>query len=147
MLTVCRWREKDGDVDIERALVVDWELVKPGLRGLDIGQFCAEMYQMRRFYPSTEPLVLELIDEFLAKYRETFESEAGPEGQLSAVAGVALAHIGAHLVAWTPRGTWKGKERIRGVVLEGVQCLLDGNEGKRETLDKSFVGRLTVEQH
>ena len=138
--------ERDGEVDIERALVVDWELVKPGLRGLDIGQFCAEMHQMRRFHPDTEALVLELVDAFLGKYRDAYTPEAGSEEQLSAVAGVALTHIGAHLVAWTPRGIWTGKETIQAVVLEGVQCLLDGHEGRRETLDKSFVGRLTVEQ-
>ena len=131
--------QKEGEVEvveIEKVLVVDWELVKPGQRGMDVGQFCGEMWQMKRFFPETEPNVMELTTAFLATYREQSKS-----AQMNQVARVALTHIGAHLIAWTPRGTWRG-QTIRDVVLEGVQALLDGPEGSQEIIENSFVGEL-----
>ncbi|KAA1467883.1 hypothetical protein DENSPDRAFT_357976 [Dentipellis sp. KUC8613] len=130
-------KHSDSRLDVERIFVVDWELVKPGLPGLDIGQFCGEMQQMRRFYPATEPLVQELVSQFLGTYR------AASSGPLIQEAKVALTHIGAHLVAWTARSGWEGKENTREAALEGVGCLLDGYEGKQGKLDTSVVGALT----
>ncbi|KAF7793407.1 hypothetical protein EIP86_004519 [Pleurotus ostreatoroseus] len=132
--------DETGEVDVKRIFIVDWELVKPGRAGMDIGQFCAEMHQMRRFYPTTEPLVLELVAEFLGTYR----LRNGSAVELTQAAKVALTQIGAHLVAFTPRSGWEGGETMRKVVLEGVQCLLDGHEGKQEKIDESFVGGLTA---
>ncbi|KAJ3546639.1 hypothetical protein NM688_g5494 [Phlebia brevispora] len=131
-------KQSDEKVDVERIFIIDWELVKPGLRGMDIGQFCAEMHQMRRFFPATEPAVLALVSEFLGTYREMSKIE------LTRVARIALTHVGAHLIAWTPRSGWEGKETIRQVVAEGVQCLVDGYQGKPEKVDNSIVGRLTM---
>ncbi|TFY58493.1 hypothetical protein EVG20_g8126 [Dentipellis fragilis] len=130
-------KHSDSGVDVERIFIVDWELVKPGLPGLDIGQFCGEMQQMRHFYPATEPLVQELVSQFLGTYRTT------SNGPLVQEAKVALTHIGAHLVAWTVRSGWEGKENTREAALEGVECLLDGYEGKQEKIDASVVGVLT----
>ena len=39
----------DGDRNLERIYVLDWELSRTGLPGADIGQFCAEIHLLRRF--------------------------------------------------------------------------------------------------
>ena len=41
----------------------------------------------------------------------------------ASTARVALGHVGAHLVAFTPRITWGGREQTRDVVQEGVELL------------------------
>jgi 5-methylthioribose kinase len=54
---------------LERVHVIDWELVKPGVAALDIGQFCAEMHTFTLFRPDTIAPASALIDAFLTAYR------------------------------------------------------------------------------
>jgi hypothetical protein len=120
---------------LERVYILDWELAKPGLAGLDVGQFCAEMHLLRRFSPACDESVTTALDAFLRSYRNAFK--VGVE-----VTKDAAVHIGAHLVAWTPRVSWGSKERTREVVHEGVECLVEGYAGTQKWLEGSIVGPL-----
>ncbi|KAF8479890.1 kinase-like domain-containing protein [Gautieria morchelliformis] len=60
--------------------VVDWELAKPGLAGLDVGQFLAEMVQMRTFYPSSEVSVDHIVSTFAEAYRNELTRQVVMEG-------------------------------------------------------------------
>jgi len=42
------------------------------------------------------------------------------------VAKDAMVHVGAHLVAWSPRVLWGSKGRAREIVDEGVGYLVEG---------------------
>lgn len=45
-------RGVDGKAEaLEKLYVLDWEVAKTGLPGLDLGQFCAELYLISRFHP------------------------------------------------------------------------------------------------
>jgi hypothetical protein len=123
-----------GD-SLERVYVLDWELAKPGVAGLDIGQFCAEMHLLRRFSPACDTSATTVLDAFLKTYRDAAGVDAG-------VAKDAMVHVGAHLVAWTPRVPWGSKERTREVVDEGVGYLVEGYAATQEWLRGSLVGRL-----
>lgn len=130
-------REPEGGVlKLERLYVLDWELAKAGLRGLDIGQFCAEMRLLQRFYPSRHEETSTILRSFLLAYRG---GSARPD---EALAKVAIAHVGAHLVAWTPRVRWGNKEDTRKTVAEGVDLLIGGAEGTLAWLEGSLVGSL-----
>jgi len=82
-----------GD-SLERAYVLDWEVSKPGVAGLDIGQFCAEILLLRRFSPACDTSVTTVLDAFLKTYRDAAAVDVD-------VAKDAMVHVGAHLVAWT----------------------------------------------
>jgi 5-methylthioribose kinase len=130
-------REPEGGVlRLERLYVLDWELAKAGLRGLDIGQFCAEMRLLQRFYPSRHEETSTILRSFLLAYRG---GNARPD---EALARVAIAHVGAHLVAWTPRVRWGDKKDTRNTVAEGVELLVGGAEGTLAWLKGSLVGNL-----
>ncbi|KAG2154610.1 kinase-like domain-containing protein [Suillus clintonianus] len=129
-----RRESEGGTLRLEKLCVLDWELAKAGLRGLDIGQFCAEMRLLQRFYPSRQEEASMIMRSFLLAYRGS-----GPD---EALARVAIAHIGAHLVAWTPRVHWGDKEDTRKTVVEGVELLVGGAEGTLAWLKGSLVGNL-----
>lgn len=120
---------------VGRIHVVDWELVKPGLAGLDVGQFCAEMHLLRRFSPACEPSVSAALKAFLKAYRGAFEVKMS-------VVRVSAGHIGAHWVAWTPRVPWGSKELTREIVQEGVEYLVEAYSGDVKWLEGSIVGAL-----
>lgn len=129
-------RDSEGNtLGLEKLYVLDWEMAKAGLRGLDIGQFCAEMRLLQRFYASRQEETSEIIRSFLLAYR-------GGSGPDEALARVAIAHVGAHLVAWTPRVHWGDKEDTRKAVAEGVELLIEGAEGTSAWLEGSLVGKL-----
>lgn len=122
---------------IRRIYVLDWELVKPGVAGLDVGQFIAEMHLLRCFSQSCYKSASTVIDSALKSYRGV---RGGGDG---GVARAVLIHVGAHLVAWTPRvPTWEGAEKVREVVLSGVRNLVDGYRGSEEGIKGSIVGEL-----
>ncbi|KAG1757815.1 kinase-like domain-containing protein [Suillus lakei] len=132
-----RRESEGGTLRLGKLYVLDWELAKAGLRGLDIGQFCAEMRLLERFYPSRQEEASTIMRSFLLAYR-------GGNGPDEALARVAIAHIGAHLVAWTPRTRWGDKEDTRKAVAEGVELLVGGAEGTLAWLEGSLVGNLMM---
>lgn len=110
----------DGMLD--RVYVVDWELAKPGLPGHDVGQMVAELHLLRQFVDGATPAAEETVRAFWRAYAE----KAGAD--TSEIARVARRHVGAHLVAWTPRCPWwTPSERVREVVLEGVSLLVESD--------------------
>ncbi|KAI0784990.1 kinase-like domain-containing protein [Abortiporus biennis] len=119
---------------LERIYVLDWELTKPGLAGLDVGQLCAELQTLRRFHDNCVIPATELILTFLTSYRGCRRGA----GSLKELARIASVHLGAHLIAWTPRVPWGGKEKTREVVKEGVKYLIDGYGGTQEYLEESL---------
>lgn len=128
-----RLGEENDHRSLERIYVLDWELSKPGIAGLDVGQFTAEMHLLRRFSPAQDESVSAALSSFLKSYRASF-SVVDEE-----LARVAAVHVGAHLVTWTPRVPWGGKELTRQVVLEGTDYIVNGYQGTREWLEKSIV--------
>ncbi|KAJ7490834.1 kinase-like domain-containing protein [Mycena latifolia] len=106
--------------DTGRVSVIDWELVKPGVPALDLGQFCAEMHTLALFRPQTAEATTALIDAFLAAYRVHYGALA-PD-----TARVAAQHMGAHLVVITPRVEWGPPEECVKAVELGLTYLLEG---------------------
>lgn len=122
-----------GDLTVERIFVIDWEVTKPGLPCLDFGQFVAEMHTLRRFYeaPAKES-VDEALNEFFAAYKEGYPVD-------DVYLRGATAHLGAHLVAWTPVVGWGPKEKVRHVVEEGVEFLVMSKREKPDSLRKLSI--------
>jgi Ser/Thr protein kinase RdoA (MazF antagonist) len=113
----CVLSGEDDDRVLKKLYVIDWELSKPGVPALDIGQLFAEMHLLRKFKPQTSVAGESFVNAFQAAYssRKTVaESE---------LAQTALRHVGAHLVAWGPRVPWGADETVREVVKEGVELL------------------------
>lgn len=109
--------------EVERIYVMDWELVKPGLSGCDVGQFCAELHQARSFYPANAEPASTVLDAFLCAYK------AKRGGEMTSVARLAQTHLGAHIAVFTARNSsWKDRETVRKLVLEGVRYLADARE-------------------
>ena len=129
-------RGADGAIEaLDKLYVIDWELAKTGLPALDLGQLCAELYLIARFHPHREESAKTTIRSFLSAYKQTRSNTAMD----TSTARVALGHIGAHLVAWTPRITWGGRQQTRDVVQEGVELLDLSWTGSESSLLDSIV--------
>ncbi|KAF7319246.1 APH domain-containing protein [Mycena chlorophos] len=100
--------------------VVDWELAKPGIRALDVGQFCAEVHCVGLFNPEKAEAAAALIKAFLIAYRAHC-------GELEDhIAGTAAKHMGAHLCTITPTAGWGTPEETVKAVQEGLTYLWEG---------------------
>lgn len=138
-LVVTLRRATDGTIEgVERLYVLDWELSKTGLPGLDLGQFCAELYILSEFHPAREEATRTMIESFLGAYRE----RRGTDGDTE-LARTVVGHIGAHTVAWTPRASsWTGRQKTREMVEKGVEMLVLSEEGSELSLRTSIAGPL-----
>ncbi|KAF8079097.1 kinase-like domain-containing protein [Lyophyllum atratum] len=125
----------DDKQQLQRLYIVDWELAKPGLPGVELGQFCAEMHLLRRFVPIAEGSASTVLTTFLQAYAQEYK----PDTEL---ARNALVHWGAHLVVLTPRVPWGDKESTRRVVEEGVHIIVAAAGANEEDLRESLMGPL-----
>lgn len=132
-------RSGDGSVTIRRIYVIDWEMAKPGLAGLDVGQFCAELELLRVFSPVNAVTASETMSAFCRAYSTRC-------GKNLNVARTAVIHVGTHLSTWTPRNrTWGelgGKEKVRETVCKGIQYLVDGMLASEDYISRTPVGGL-----
>ncbi|KAG6881547.1 hypothetical protein C0993_001002, partial [Termitomyces sp. T159_Od127] len=119
----------DNEQKLRKLYLLDWELAKPGLPGVEIGQFCAEVHLVRRYVPAADDFASAILDSFLQAYAD----QVKPDIQL---AKHALAHWGTHLVVWVPRvHTWTSdKETMLSVIKEGVQLIVASADTSEETL-------------
>ncbi|KAJ3570624.1 hypothetical protein NP233_g4282 [Leucocoprinus birnbaumii] len=122
--------------NISQLFVLDWEVARPGLFSLELGQFCAELVLLMRFNTTVcgQDAGL-LLDEFLSSYARQIK----PDFEMCRR---AIVHLGVHLVTWTPRLEWGGKEATQEVVKEGLGLILDGYIAEEEWLQKSVIGTL-----
>ncbi|PPQ99513.1 hypothetical protein CVT24_005303 [Panaeolus cyanescens] len=119
---------------VKHIMVIDWELSKEGILGIDIGQFAAELHLLRQCNPETSKETATVaLDSFLAGYKQ----ERQPTSE---DARRAICHLGAHMIILGARVAWGPKEISRRVVLEGVRILVDGS--KTSELDKTLIGGL-----
>ncbi|KAJ7887303.1 kinase-like domain-containing protein [Mycena olivaceomarginata] len=129
----------DGDMGqppvLERVHVIDWELVKPGVAALDIGQFCAEMHTLTLFRPDTTASASALIDAFLTAYRAHCGTMA------PRTPSVAAKHMGAHLVVITPWVEWGTPEDTAKAIEVGLTYLIEGGS-EQWVREKSVFGPL-----
>ncbi|KAG5652930.1 hypothetical protein H0H81_003073 [Sphagnurus paluster] len=125
----------DAEQNLERLYILDWELAKPGVPGVEIGQFCAEVDLVRRFVPSTKDAVKKVLETFLHAYAQ----ECGANVKM---ARDALIHWGTHMVVFTPRVAWGDKQTTRQVVKDGVQIIVSAAGASKQDLRESLVGPL-----
>jgi hypothetical protein len=143
--------EEEDDDDNDRAaappapahdddvVVVDWELAKVGLAGLDVGQFCAELATLRCLRPGERAEGGAAAGEILANFvRAYFAGDVGPEAEETR--RVAVGHFGVHLAVWTARAGWEGGAGpTRALVLDGVARLVEGADADRVWTDEELV--------
>lgn len=124
LLVRTREGEDNGSPRLERIYVIDWEMSKAGLAGMDVGQFCGDVRVLLQFCPEARPAAKLLIEAFAHAY------DAGCKG--INWAGIATTHIGAHMVAWGPRiphhASRRTRESTRALVKEGIKYLKEGHE-------------------
>ena len=118
---------KEGD--LERLYIVDWEITRVGLPGIEIGQFCAEIHMLRRFNEVCQDAATLVLEHFLKAY-----GGDGEQGRR------ALVHMGVHMSVLGARVEWGEKEMTREVVLEGLRKIVDGYAS--ETVDFSRLAAL-----
>ena len=106
--------------DLKRLYILDWELARTGLPGIEVGQFCAEIHMLGRFHPAvcqeTATLVLE---HFFKAYGSDSKEEDVEHNRRARV------HMGVHMSILGARVEWGGKEVTRQVVLEGLRMIVD----------------------
>jgi len=109
----------EEDQRIQNILVADWELSRLGAPGKDIGQFAAEVYLPRAYYPACSASADTLIDNFCSAYK------SGVRHFDEKVIETANRHIGTHFIIIATRfGPWcDDKAKSRLVAEEGVSYL------------------------
>ncbi|KAJ7611973.1 kinase-like domain-containing protein [Mycena polygramma] len=108
------------DGSLKHVNVIDWELAKPGVPALDVGQFCAEMLTVTLFKPAAVDSSHALVAAFLEAYR-AHSGVLAPH-----FANVAAKHMGAHLVAITPNVGWGTPEETVKAIEVGLEHLMEG---------------------
>jgi aminoglycoside phosphotransferase (APT) family kinase protein len=132
--------EEEEEKEEGQVLVVDWELAKPGLPGLDVGQFCAELATLRRLRPERAQVAGETLESFVRAY---FAGDVGPE--MDETRRVALGHFGVHLAVWTARTGWDGGAGpTRALVLDGVARLVEGADSESTWTDDELVQKFML---
>ncbi|PPQ64298.1 hypothetical protein CVT26_002181 [Gymnopilus dilepis] len=127
------------DGKLKQIIVLDWEMTKTGLAGLDVGQFSAEIHLLRRCQPEIcGKEATALLDQFLVEYKKA--NEPGLD-----IVKHTLVQWGAHMAILGARVDWGGKELSRAVVMEGVRLLVDGYKG--EIMGDSSPTELYLPQH
>lgn len=91
-----------GD-EVEQIYVLDWELCRPGIVAMEVGQFCAELVMLRRFGGGERAQCV--LEGFLEGYRV--------EGEMWRQTAV---HMGVHGVVMAPR-MWGDKEKMVKLVM------------------------------
>ncbi|PCH34021.1 hypothetical protein WOLCODRAFT_160534 [Wolfiporia cocos MD-104 SS10] len=137
VLVSLRREEGTGTVAVERIYVIDWELAKVGLAGLDVGQFCAEVHLLGKFHEACEGAASAMLRAFLHAYGETDRGTVDIR-----VAQTVAVHVGAHWVAWTPRVPWGAKEKVREVVCKGIEYLVQGQSATDGWIKDSILAAL-----
>ncbi|KAF8628251.1 hypothetical protein AX15_004026 [Amanita polypyramis BW_CC] len=107
--------------EVERAYIIDWEMSKPGLAGVEIGQFCAEIGFVRHFHPEYAAAANAVLSTFLEAYKETAMPGEG-------VLDTAAVHMGTHYAVIGTRVEWGGREATRAVATEGVRLIVGGGD-------------------
>nr|GAT47497.1 predicted protein [Mycena chlorophos] len=106
---ICRVDAQAGAVD--KALVVDWEVTKPGVPFLDFGQLAAELHTITHFHPERSAEIAAGLSAYGKAYTAAREATVDE----TFVAGAA-SHVGAHMAVITPTvdgasmGMWCGYE-------------------------------------
>jgi 5-methylthioribose kinase len=104
---------------LEHLYILDWELTRAGLPGIEIGQFCAEIHMLRRFNPEVCQETATLVLEYFFKGYERLAKDVEQ-------ARKAYIHMGVHMSVLGARIAWGEKEVTRRVVLEGVGKIVGG---------------------
>jgi len=119
--------------------VVDWELAKAGLAGLDVGQFCAELATLRRLRPGDDGRAGAAAGEILASFVRAYFAGVGHQAP-EETRRVAVGHFGAHLVVWTARVGWEGGAgATRTLMLDGVARLVEGADAGKVWTDEELI--------
>lgn len=122
--------------ELDKILVVDWEMSRIGIPGVEVGQFAAEIYFCGRFHENTCKDTSKIVlDNFFATYSTKFEVTED-------LARRALVHFGTHLVIVGPTVGWGPKEISREVALEGADVVVQGHDADWALLKRSAVGGL-----
>jgi thiamine kinase-like enzyme len=114
--------------NVSRVHIIDWEMAKPGLPGLDLGQFCAEMELVAAFIKGSAHAAQRGIEALLSSYVQS-GVDADERREL---ARRIVVHVGAHLSTWTARVPWGGVEDTRKVVLEGARLVAEGTASESD---------------
>lgn len=110
-----------------KLMVVDWEMVRRGCGGTDVGQFAAEAWLLDRFRGGRG-----LLGAFLAGYREAVEPSRQSLKRMA-------VHFGTHLAFWPTRVEWGSREETRGCVLLGQEVLKRAVDEDWEWLEESVL--------
>ena len=120
---------------LEHLHILDWEITRAGLPGIEIGQFCAEIHMLRRFNPEVCQETSTLVLEHFFKAYATAAAGGGVDLEQRRK---AFVHMGVHLSILAARVEWGGKEVTRQVVLEGLGIIIDGYKTKTTAVDDFF---------
>jgi RNA polymerase II subunit A-like phosphatase len=121
---------------IKSVSVVDWEIARHGIPGLELGQLCAEMELLVRFKPQCAEAAKAGTAAFLSAYKRCgIDREQEQE-----LTRRIVMHVGAHWVVWPPRTAWAGAEETRQLMKEAVKLLIHGH-----TADSDIARRLRLD--
>jgi len=126
----------DQDRELKNIFVIDWEMSRFGIPGMEVGRLAAELHLCGRLNPVVAEEKSKLV---LGAFLKAYASKFAVTEEL---VRRALTHFGTHLAVIGPTLEWREKEMGREVALDGVNIVVDGYEANIEDLHKSPVGAL-----
>lgn len=110
--------EATGARSEPQCTVVDWEMVRRGCGGTDVGQFVAEAFLLDKFRSPSKDLATAFYESYLRHYGDT--EEAAPSAEYLRRVGV---HCGLHLAFWPTFARWADDEATKKVVIIGLRMI------------------------
>ena len=108
----------DGQ-SLERIVVVDWEVCRAGMSGVDVGQFCGDLRVLLVHRIELKTTVNTLMEHFINTYDNTRPNHDQIWAEKAAVA------LGMHLAVWGPRIPYADstKQKVRDMVTMGIDYI------------------------
>jgi hypothetical protein len=124
--------------NVTQIRVLDWEVCRPGLFGMELWQFCAELVLLARFNGDVCGHTASVILDDLLK---VYATHITPDLDFCQR---AIVQLGTHLVTLAPRIEWGEKETTQEVVKEGKRLVLEGYSAERRWLLESAIKALAA---
>jgi len=128
----------DDSGNVRQIWVLDWELCKPGVLGVELGQFSAELVLLMRFKAD---ICGHTAGAMLGDFLEAYSTFIVPDLEMCKR---TIVHLGGHLVTLTPRSDWGDKETTQEVVKEGVKLMIEGYSAEKGWLMSSVIRPLVM---
>eukprot|EP01117_Protostelium_nocturnum_P013428 TRINITY_DN5008_c0_g1_i1.p1 TRINITY_DN5008_c0_g1~~TRINITY_DN5008_c0_g1_i1.p1 ORF type:complete len:340 (+),score=115.75 TRINITY_DN5008_c0_g1_i1:278-1297(+) len=116
----------DDEGRVKEIYVVDWEMMRTGPYGIELGQLYAECFLLH-FFKGVDVKFANAMVQSYPLFLKDHE-----------VQRMVAMQAGFHLFTWVPMASWGGKEETEECAKLGAKIALEGWKGNRKWIEEFF---------